>query len=117
MLELALLSSVITLVALTALLLGAGRRRLAGGRWRAIATIGVIIAAGLGTLVARSPVPLGVGTAIALISAVEPRRWYAIGALFFASLVQQATTGNRVQADRGIAPTAAIRRTPPFGRR
>jgi hypothetical protein len=68
---------------------------LAGGRWRAIATIGVIIAGGLGTLVVRSPVPLGVGTAIALISAVEPRRWYAIWALFFASLVQQGDDGEQ----------------------
>lgn len=59
MLELALLSSVIALVALTALLLGAGLRRLAGGRWRAIATIGVIIAARLGTWRSSSVVEQG----------------------------------------------------------
>ena len=87
MLELALLSSVIALVALTALLLGAGRRRLAGRRWRAFAALAVIIAAGLGTLTASSSVPLAVGAAIAFISMVEPRRWYAIGATFFAALL------------------------------
>jgi hypothetical protein len=87
MLELTLLSSVVAVAALTAILLGAGRRPLTGGRWRALATVGVVISAGLGSLAAGSPVPLAVGTAIAVISVTAPRRWYAIGALFFASLV------------------------------
>jgi cellulose synthase/poly-beta-1,6-N-acetylglucosamine synthase-like glycosyltransferase len=95
MLELTLLSSVVAVAVLTALLLGAGRRPLAGRRWRALAALGIIIATGLGTFVARSPAPLGVGTAIALVSLVAPRRWFAVGGLFFAALVV-ATAGYAV---------------------
>jgi len=85
-LEFALLWSVVAVAALTALLLGAGRRRLAGRRWRAIAAGSVLISTGLGTLAVSSLVPLALGTAIALLSATAPRRWYAIGATFFAGL-------------------------------
>jgi cellulose synthase/poly-beta-1,6-N-acetylglucosamine synthase-like glycosyltransferase len=85
-LELALLSSAIAVAALTALLLGAGRRRLAGRRWRALAAGSVLISAGLATFAVSSLVPLAVGSAIALLSATAPRRWYAVGATFFAAL-------------------------------
>ncbi len=87
MLELTLVSSGAALAATTALLLVGGRHPLAGRRWRTLAPLGVIIATGLGSLAAASPVPLAVGTAIAFVSIVEPRRWYAIGATFFAALL------------------------------
>jgi cellulose synthase/poly-beta-1,6-N-acetylglucosamine synthase-like glycosyltransferase len=87
MLELALISSIIGIAALTALLVGAGRRPLAGRRWRSIAACGVVLAAGLGGLASSSPVPLAYGAAVAIVVSLTPRRWYAIGATFFAALM------------------------------
>ena len=87
MLEVALISSIIGIAALTALLVGAGRRPLAGRRWRSITACGVLLAAVMGALASSSPVPLAYGAAVGIVATLSPRRWYAIGATFFAALM------------------------------
>jgi cellulose synthase/poly-beta-1,6-N-acetylglucosamine synthase-like glycosyltransferase len=46
-----------------------------------------VLAAGLGGLASSSPVPLAYGAAVAIVVGLSPRRWYAIGATFFAALM------------------------------
>ena len=87
MLDLVLLTSVLALAITTGLLLAVGRRPLAGTRWRALAALGLALGAGLAGLANASPTSLAVGVVIAVITVVEPRRWYALGAVFFASLL------------------------------
>lgn len=87
MLELALLSSVVALAVTTGLLLVGGRQPLPGRRWRVLAALGLVLGAAMGSLGSASPAPLGIGAAIALVTVIEPGRWYAIGATFFATLV------------------------------
>jgi cellulose synthase/poly-beta-1,6-N-acetylglucosamine synthase-like glycosyltransferase len=87
MLDLALATSVVTVAIMTGLLLGLGRRPMAGWRWRAPALVALLAATGLESLTTGSPVPLAIGIAIALVASLGPRRWYAVGALFLPSLL------------------------------
>jgi glycosyltransferase involved in cell wall biosynthesis len=84
MLESALLSAVIALTVTTVALISAGRRRWSGLPVR-LATPVVVIAS---ITVLSAPLEaIVVAAAIAAIGLLLPRKWYAAGAWFFASLV------------------------------
>ena len=87
MLGLILLTSVLTLAITTGLLVAVGRQPLGGTRWRALAALGLAFATGLASLANASFTPFAVGVVIAVVTLVEPRRWYVVGAGFFASLL------------------------------
>jgi cellulose synthase/poly-beta-1,6-N-acetylglucosamine synthase-like glycosyltransferase len=87
MLDETLLTSVAALAVTTGLLVLAGRRRLGGPRWRALVVIAITLATALGGLAAASIAPPVAGVGIALVMLIEPRRWYAVGAAFMATLV------------------------------
>jgi cellulose synthase/poly-beta-1,6-N-acetylglucosamine synthase-like glycosyltransferase len=87
MLDEALLTSVAALAVTTGLLVLTGRRRLGGPRWRALVVIAIGLGTALGGLAAASFAPPAAGVGIALVILIEPRRWYAIGAAFMATLV------------------------------
>jgi cellulose synthase/poly-beta-1,6-N-acetylglucosamine synthase-like glycosyltransferase len=87
MLEIALLSSVCALAIATVLLVVLGRHAWRSPRWRVPVVADLILASGLIAFGIGSPVALVVGGLVGLIALLEPRRWYAIGAIFFASLV------------------------------
>jgi hypothetical protein len=84
MLESALLSAVIALAVTTVALISAGRRRWRGLPVRLAAPVVVIASI---TVLGAPLEAIVVGAAIAAIGSLLPRRWYAAGAWFFASLV------------------------------
>jgi cellulose synthase/poly-beta-1,6-N-acetylglucosamine synthase-like glycosyltransferase len=82
-----LIFSAIALVVTTGLLMRYGQVAMAGWAWRTLAAILIAAGADLGAIQARSPGPLVAGAAMALVMYIEPRRWYAIGAAFLATLI------------------------------
>ncbi len=87
MLDLALATSFAVLATTTLLLLTNGQRPLPGLGWRLVVAELVGFEALIGWLLGRSIAPLEVGAAIVVIACLFPGRWYAIGAMFFASLL------------------------------
>lgn len=87
MLDQALLTSVAAVAALTIALLAAGRRPLAGARWRWFVASCVVVASAVSAFVTGSSLPVALGAAIAVLSTVLSRNWFAVGATFFAALL------------------------------
>jgi cellulose synthase/poly-beta-1,6-N-acetylglucosamine synthase-like glycosyltransferase len=87
MLDQALLTSVAAVAALTIALLAAGRRPLAGTRWRWFVASCVVVASAVSAFVTGSSLPVALGVAIAVLSTVQARNWFAVGATFFAALL------------------------------
>ena len=84
MLETALLSAVVALTFATFALLGAGRRRWTG---RLVRVAPAIVVLALLVVLGFPAGTLAVAVAVAAIAALLPRRWYAAGAWFFATLL------------------------------
>ena len=114
MLDFALGVSVTVVAVTTGLLLLVGRRPLAGLRWRTFAVLALLLCTAAWALTVSSPVPMFVGVAIAILALLGPRRWFAIGAFFFGSLiVATAVYGGRfVQMPEGMGLVLPTRLRP-----
>jgi cellulose synthase/poly-beta-1,6-N-acetylglucosamine synthase-like glycosyltransferase len=86
-LNLALATSVAALATASGFLVFLGRRPPPGAAGRLLIVLGIAVLSALGVAASHSLLPAGVAVAIVVVALLSPTRWYAIGSLFFASLL------------------------------
>jgi cellulose synthase/poly-beta-1,6-N-acetylglucosamine synthase-like glycosyltransferase len=86
-LNLALASSVAALAIASGFLILLGRRPTPGAAGRLLVVLGIAVLSALGVAASYSLLPAAVAVGIVAVALLSPSRWYAIGSLFFASLL------------------------------